>query len=290
MHWLFVPSTVDAALAYLDLFDLTNDAKYIDAAKAIADTLLKRQDADGTWPNMVDYETNKPAAPQRMIPTWVIFLFDRLRTQYHHEGYQASRAKAWNWIVEHPLKTYQWDGQFEDIKLHPPYINLAREQACDVAVLLLSNPKYSNELAQAQELIRFAEDQFAIWAPVKDVAGWQKAMPNRNKTTADWITPGVFEQYVCYAPVARSAAILINTYLKAHEVTHNPQYLEKAKALANGMLEGQAYFAKNFNSNGEIPTWGIKKKPVNWLNNSFYAADAVLNVAHYTAATQPSVK
>ncbi|HET7896739.1 MAG TPA: hypothetical protein VFL47_03700, partial [Flavisolibacter sp.] len=96
-----------------------------------------------------------------------------------------------------------------------------------------------------------------------------------------WITPAVLEQYSCYDPVARSSAILINAYLRAHEVTRNSLYLAKAKALANAMLEGQAYVNATYKGTGEIPTWNMKIPPSNWLNNSYYAAEAVLNLANY---------
>src|SRR5687768_9658092 len=280
-RWLMVPSIVDAVFGYLDLYDVTRDEKLLDAAKAAADTLVKTQESDGTWPLMTDWKTGQGVTPHRQIPTWVIFLFDRFERQYQLTQYREARARAWDWIVANPLKTYQWDAQFEDIQLREPYMNLAREQACDVAVLLLSNPKRTDDhTRQAEELIRFAEDQFVLWGPVTDVDGWREAMPKRYKNVDEFIAPGVFEQFVCYGPVARSAAILIHTYLKAHEVTGNRAYLEKAKALANGMLAGQEDAAENYGTNGEVPTWGMRRKPVNWLNNSFYAADAVLRLAN----------
>ena len=281
-RWLLVTSIVDAAFGHLDLYDATKDQRYLDAAVVAADTLARRQEADGTWPLMADWKTGEAVAPNRLIPTWVLFLFDRLDRQYGLTQYCDARARAWNWIVANPLKTYQWDAQFEDVQLHAPYVNLAREQACDVAVLLLSDPKRTDEqVKQAQELIRFAEDQFVCWAPVTDVPGWRKAMPHRYQNADTWILPGVFEQYVCYGPVARSSAILINTYLKAHEVTADKTYLEKARALANGMLAGQKDAADTYGTAGEIPTWNMHRPPINWLNNSYYAADAVLNLAHH---------
>jgi maltose/maltodextrin transport system substrate-binding protein len=283
-RWLLITSIVDAAFGYLDLYDVTKEQKYLEAAVATADTLARRQEPDGTWPLMADWQTGQAVAPNRLIPTWVIFLFDRLDRQYALPQYRDARRRAWDWIVANPLKTYQWDAQFEDIQLRGPYENLAREQACDVAVLLLGDPhRTPKQINQAQDLIRFAEDQFVCWAPVADVPGWRKAMPRRYQNADIWILPGVFEQYVCYGPVARSSAILINTYLKAHAVTGNATYLEKARALANGMLEGQNHAAENYGTHGEIPTWNMRRPPINWLNNSYYAAEAVLNLAHYLA-------
>ena len=282
-RWLMVPSTIDAALGFLDLYDVTRDQKYLDTASQMADTLVKTQESDGTWPLMVDWQTGKPVAPQRMIPTWVIFYFDRLERQYGMEQYRDARARAWKWIVDNPLKTYQWDAQFEDVILRPPYRNLAREQACDVALLLLSDPKRTpQDVAQAEELLRFAEDQFVVWKK-PDPQAWTRATGRKNGMEL-WIAPCVLEQYAVYGPVARSAAILINTYLKAHEVTQKPVYLEKARALGNGMLEGQAWLAENHHGNGEIPTWNMTRAPINWLNNSFYAAESVLNLANHAAA------
>lgn len=280
--WFMVPSSIDPALGFLDLYDATHNAKYLNAAKAIAATLLKRQDADGTWPYMADYTTGKPVVAQRLIPTWIIFFFDRLDEQYKITAYRAARAHAWKWITQNPLKTYQWDGQFEDVKPRPPYVNLAREQACDVATLLMEDGKnHPQSLAQADELLRFAEDQFVAWSPVKDPLGWHRAMPDRRNNAAKWITPCVLEQYACYDPVARSSAILINAYLKAYDITKKPVYLDKAKALTNALLAGQQWQNETNKTNGEIPTWVMKTKPINWLNNSYYAADAVLNMARH---------
>ena len=58
----------------------------------------------------------------------------------------------------------------------------------------------------------------------------------------------------------QQGAILINAYLKAHEVTKNPDYLTHAKALANGMLAGQQWLADEHNGNGEIPTWNMSAR------------------------------
>jgi maltose/maltodextrin transport system substrate-binding protein len=283
--WMFVPAAVDAALGYLDLYDATHDAKYLDAAKAVAATYAKTQGPDGTWPIVVDFDTGQPLRPNRQNPTWILFLFDRLDHQYGVAEYRANRDRAWRWIVDNPLKTYRWEGQFEDGTPREPYKNLAREQACDVAGILLDGAQQHPEhVAQAEELLRFAEDQFVIWSPIKDVAGWIKVMPKRRTPSDQWITPCVMEQYGAYAPVARSSAILINTYLKAYHATKRPIYQAKARALANGLIAAQAWMAATYNGNGEIPTWLNGQPPTNWLNNSFYAAEAITAVGRDAAS------
>lgn len=291
-HWLMTPSAFDAGFGFLDVYDLTHDERYLNAAKEIAATFARNQEADGTWPLMSDWQTGKAITPQRLIPTWAILFFDRLEQQYHVADFHEARLKAWEWIKSNPLKSYQWDAQFEDVQPRGPYENLAREQACDVAVLLLRDPARSAQsVAQAEELLRFAEDQFVVWSPVRDPAGWRRVMPKRRKHVATWITPCVLEQYACYDPVARSSAVLIGAYLEAAKATGNKAYLQKARALANGLVEGQAWLAKEFDGGGEIPTWVMREPPINWLNNSYYAAEALQQVAaaegDKTAAESP---
>ena len=52
----------------------------------------------------------RPITDHRQIPTWVIFLFDRLERQYKVNDYKGSRQKAWQFIVANPLETYRWNG------------------------------------------------------------------------------------------------------------------------------------------------------------------------------------
>ncbi|MEJ7780392.1 MAG: hypothetical protein WKF68_12465 [Daejeonella sp.] len=283
-QWLMVPSTVDAAFGFLDLYDITQDKKYLDAGNEIAKVLARTQENDGTWPLMVNAETGEPVHAQRLIPTWVIFFFDRFAHQYKITEYKTARKRAWEWIVNNPLKTFQWNGQFEDIHPQAPYMNLAREQACDVAVLLLDEIENPEKIAQAEELLRFAEDQFVFWQPVKSPEGLRKAIGNSKRLPEEWFTPSVIEQYRVYEPVARSCAIMINAYLKAHQATKKSQYLNKAKAIANTLVNAQSWVEKTYGGTGEIPTWVWKKKPSNWLNNSYYAAQAVLNMANAAPA------
>jgi maltose/maltodextrin transport system substrate-binding protein len=277
---MMIAAACDTALGYLDLFDVSGDKKYLEAAKRVAATYVKTQERDGTWPLKANVKTGKTVAENRLVPTWVIFLFDRFDRQYGDKSFRESRNRAWQFIVANPLRTFQWDGQFEDVKPRPPYQNLAREQACDVAAILLEQSKGdAKQIATAKELLSFAEDQFVIWSPFKDVPGAHK-MNIKHSPVELWITPCVLEQYACYSPVARSSAILINAYLVAHKVTGEKIYFEKARALAGALVAGQDYQIKFQNGNGEIPTWLIRRGPRNWLNNSYYAAAAVLQMAN----------
>lgn len=261
---------VDAGNAFLDLYDYTKDSKYLEAAKLISNTYLKNQMDNGSWYQFVNYETNAPVAKNIAVPTSVINYFDRLGRDYKVRGLENATKKAFDYIMENPVKTYDWQGQFEDIAARPAYVNLSREQACDLAIYLLNNSKAKPEnLKLAEELIRFSEDQFVIWEQPKDKSG---KMKSEGRKPQNWITPSVQEQYVFWEPVGRAAGIMIDTYLHAYKITNNDLYLAKAKSLANSFTLVQK------EHNGDYPTF-FTKYPMNlWLNSVVYPAKIMMTL------------
>ncbi|MGV3503435.1 MAG: hypothetical protein ACO1O1_06980 [Adhaeribacter sp.] len=265
---------VDAGTAFLDLYDLTRDDRYLDAAKLIAQTYLKNQQANGSWYQFTHYATDKPVEPVLAIPTAVINYFDRLRKDYQVKNLEQATAKALQYIMNGPVKTFDWQGQFEDIAIKPPYKNLSREQACDLAIYLFNNSQNNpRHLALAKELVRFAEDQFVIW---------EQPMPKRPEAkgprfeTETWITPSVQEQYVFWTPVGRAAGIMVETFWQAYAATKAPLYLAKAKSLAGSFTAVQQAH------DGEYPTFFSTGKTPRWLNSTVYPAKVLMNLAHNT--------
>lgn len=258
----------DAGHAYLDLYDYTKDKKYFEAARRIADTYIKNQMEDGSWYQFVNFETGKPVAPNIVIPTAVINYFDRLKRDYKVTGLEESGAAALKWIMENPVKTFNWQGQFEDIAAREPYRNHSREQACDLAVYLFKN---RTNLELAEELVRFAEDQFVIWEkPEPFIVG------NRSEQSGyyslNWITPSVQEQYVFWMPVGRAAGIMADAYWEAYQATKKEIYLAKAKSIANAFTLTQKA------NNGDYPTF-FTKYPMNlWLNSTVYPAKILMEL------------
>ncbi|HEY0668964.1 MAG TPA: hypothetical protein VGD22_12340 [Sphingobacteriaceae bacterium] len=261
---------VDAGYAFLDMFDYTGDKKYLDAAKLIAQTYLKNQMENGSWYQFVNHETNAPVAKNIAIPTSVINYFDRLSSDYKVKGLENATKKAFNYIMLNPVKTYDWQGQFEDVYARPPFVNLSREQSCDLAIYLLNNGKDNPEnIKLAEELIRFSEDQFVIWEQPR-----RKTVPHKNegRNPENWITPSVQEQYVFWYPVGRAAGIMVDTYWHAYNVTKNDMYLAKAKSLANSFVMVQK------EHDGDYPTFFTKYKLPLWLNSSVYPAKILMEL------------
>jgi maltose/maltodextrin transport system substrate-binding protein len=253
------------------LYDYTGDEKYLLAAKRIAQTYRKNQMENGSWYLFVNHETGKPIAENIVIPTAPVNYFIRLKKDYKVTGLEEMTEKAMDWIMENPVRTFNWQGQFEDVKAFAPYKRQSREQACDLAMYLFNNNKNYN---LAEELVRFAEDQFVIWEkplpiivgnkPKKDVpSGWNSKY---------WITPSVQEQYGFFMPVNRTAAIMIETYWAAYTATKKEIYLAKAQSIANAITLVQK------EHDGDYPTMFTKFKMNFWLNSVVYPAKTMMKL------------
>jgi hypothetical protein len=266
---------VIGATMLLDVYDYFSEDKYLIAAKQIADTYVKTQLANGTWPQILNTKTGKAVKSNKLIPTMVIELYDRFREQYQIYEYANSRQEAFDWCMNNPVKTFNWQAQFEDTRPQAQFKNLAREEATEMARILFQESKQKPEYVElAKELLRFAEDQFIVWQSSDPVLSypWFSKQSKWNGTTleagCDWFVPSVMEQYKFYTPIARSSQLMILAYLKAFECTGEQIFFAKAVAIANTLTIAQQY-----HGGGEIPTHLRKNLPEeNWINNGVYPA------------------
>jgi maltose/maltodextrin transport system substrate-binding protein len=247
---------VDAGMAFLDMYDVTGDTTYYGAALQIAETFKAVQNDAGTWPQTFDRATGEAATDANLlIPTWVILFFDRLHGDYGVTRYEPARDAALHWTLEHPVRSYGWYAQFLDTPPGKRYKNMSRDEANELAIILLTADDPSPEHEDiALELLRYAEDQFVVWDerdPVLRTAWfpedtrWYGTGPEGS----DWFVPSVLEQYKFYTPISGSNAIMVRAYLAAYQRTGRPIYHAQAASLATTILRAQAH-----HGGGEIPT------------------------------------
>ena len=240
----------DAGLAYLDLYDATGDKEFLGAATRIADTYRKLQLPSGTWPLLISTKTGKPADDSLTIPNVPILFLDRLERQYGIADYRETCERAVDWMFENPMKTYLWQGQFEDVKPSAGYLNLSHKPAVLFTIYLFDHAKDHPEyVALAEEMLRFSEDQFVVWEPCG---------PKEDR-----VTPCALEQYRCYGPVGSTMARFIRAWTAAYNATGKKEYLEKAKSLANSIIAYQA------RCGGQYRTWLFLKLENNKTNNNW---------------------
>ncbi len=266
----------EGAVALLDLFDATNDQKYFEAVLRIVDTYVKTQLPDGTWPQLINIETGKAVKRAMLVPLSVIEFLNRLEKQYGVIQYKQVNRRAWSWCFENPIKTFNWQAQYEDTRPRALYKNLSHREAAIMSALLFDAGAEHLELAL--ELLRFVEDQFVFWEKSDPAVTYPWFRPetvwNANDPVKgnDWFVPAAAEQYVFNTPIAGSTSFVIRACLKAYEATQQEIYLAKAKSLANTLTIAQRY-----HGGGEIPTHLRRNLPEeNWINVSVMAARTLL--------------
>lgn len=285
-NMLIYPCIVGSA--YIALYRQVKDAKYLEAAKRIADTYLRLQERDGTWSLMIRESDGKVMNENRVQPTDVITFLEDLFAATGEKKYRECADRAFEWTEKHPLKDFFWEGQFEDSPLVAKYENATKHASCKVAVYLLRRfPGDKARLAQARELLRYSEDQFVCWEKpclanghgVNTSIGFPDAQDNRYD---DWFFPCALEQYVYYVPVDASVARMIYTYLAMYRAEKNPLDLAKAKALGDALVWIQQ-------PSGYIPTEYAKVENRNdvmqsWLNCTCFTLGALAELAEIEEA------
>ena len=247
-HMLIYPA--EAGMAFLALHAATKDGEMLAAAKKIAGTYMRLQGKDGTWYLKMNEKDGSPVSGNRLVPTGVIAFLEELYSVTGDEGYRAAADRAFAFIDRGPLADWNWEGQFEDITpASRKYQNLTKHNACETAIYLVKRfPGDRRRIAQARDILRYAEDQFVMWCAPSHGDGrgpWQPTYPFRC-----WRTPAVLEQYSCYSPIDASAAKLIRTYLALYSAEGRPLDLAKARALGDSTVNNQ-------DASGRIRTYWI---------------------------------
>jgi len=228
-----------AALAYMNLYGATKDAKYLREAEAIAAVYLRLQEADGTWPIKMRLKDGARIGNNTLVPIGAAIPMMEKLCQLTGKGeYRKSAELAFCDLERKRIATWNWEGQFEDVEPSEPYLNLTLHDAGSTALYLAENfPKDAKKMALVRELARFTEDQFVCWEKPFDDIGYSGGTSMCDIRT--WRVPGVLEQYYWYNPIDASAAKMIRVYLALWRVEKNPLDLAKAKALGDSITREQ---------------------------------------------------
>ena len=255
-------------LAYLDLYEASGDKQMLEAARRIADTYRRTQRRDGTWPLLMDARSGErlPRSTADLLPDVVFDFFERLIEKHGFAEYRPVADAVWMWILRETLTTFRFEGQFEDTgRGGDRNWNLSAFPAGIIAMQLLRrrahDPSY---LPLAEEVLRFAEDQFVIWEQaVPEDVSWHQ-FPRLP------FTPSVLEQYAYMVPITGIAANLMAAYQAAYEATGKEIYLAKAASFANAMTVLQKR-----NGGEYVGTFWNPGRPGDWPNVHEYAARAL---------------
>lgn len=152
--------------AYLRLYEMTGNTKYLRAAIRCADALLKNfkpgDENNSPWPVRCyarDGKTEgRPMGPYSANVVEPIMLFDELIRlgQGDVTGYARVREGAWDWFQKYPLTSNTWVGYFEDVV--PSMGNMNQVIPLEFARYVLLHPdKDSQWREHARRLIEWVK-------------------------------------------------------------------------------------------------------------------------------------
>ena len=265
-----------AGRAFLKLYGETKDEKYLTAAKNIAATYLKLQGEDGTWYLKMWEKDGKSVAPNRLHPDSVVAFLNDLYALTKDEKCREAADRAFASLENGPLKSWNWEGQFEDCRPTQPYEDLTHHPACSLLIAIARRwPKDAGRIAQARELLRFTEDQFVYWQKPKDAV---EADLQSLWTDGQWdVWPAVVEQYFYRESVDASAAKMIESYLALYDATGDELCLAKARTLGDSIVRIQE-------KSGRIrSSWAACGRDIqsDWLNCTAASLQALIRLAAY---------
>ena len=145
--------------AYIALFEATGEAKYLDAAKKIAATLVPKQNAEGSWPFRVIPGDGKVFQEFGGAPVFFVQFFDRLQKHDKQQAYQAAHDKALALMIKRNVEAGEWGTYHEDIN-DKPLTHLSAEPMCFTAAYLFRHAKQHPEyIAMGKKVLTQVEEK-----------------------------------------------------------------------------------------------------------------------------------
>lgn len=230
LHGIEPDKVGELGYGYLKFYQVTGEEKYLQAALDCADALAANVRNVGgdlkhftgvsvrqsPWPFRLNARTGvvhdeysaNVIEPIRLLDE-LLATRDRLQLDTARTNpYQKARDIAWNWLFSKngPMKTYIWNGYFEDIQNDPDHSNRVNNIPLETARYLLAHPEVNpNRTADADALIRYVSTGFGT--------------QNRD---------AIREQTWCYVPMASHTARYASVCALLYEQTGDKKYKEEA--------------------------------------------------------------
>jgi hypothetical protein len=186
LHGIEPDKVGELGIAYLKFYEVTEEKKYLDAAIHCADALAKNvwniavdsspfaeiTVGKSPWPFRVNARTGVVISEYCSNVIEPIRLFDELirianKIQLDPEkntDFKNARDIAWNWLFSKsgPMKTYIWNGYFEDVPNDPMTANRLQITPLETARYLIKNPGLDPEITSTvPALINWVGSAFA---------------------------------------------------------------------------------------------------------------------------------
>lgn len=150
-------------LAYLRLYEVLGEERYLAAARGIAGTLELRQGKDGSWPFRVNPKTGEVYEVYTPGIFMAVALFEKMYALTGNLDYKNAQITAWMWMLRNPVRTNNWSGFYEDIaKGRESHVYYAPAQTIRLLLRYRTPANQDSYMAQAHRLYDFVMDGLAF--------------------------------------------------------------------------------------------------------------------------------
>ena len=236
-----------AARAYVDFYELTEETLYLDAARHCADALVAKMRtgdaAHSPWAFRVDARAGHVIEEYTADIVQAVRLFDEL-IRLGDTKYVAARDAAWNWILKYQMQNGAWKGYFEDIRLDPENANRDQLSPLETARYILQSsviasgakqcPTRDSEIASSQSFDSVAKNA----APLRTLLAmitWRDDVPRLIEWVRDNLGAAPFfgavpihEQKFCWHVMGSHTARYASLCALWAEVSGDASYRERA--------------------------------------------------------------
>jgi len=274
---LMIDKAPQMGLAYLELYNFTDQQKYKEAAVRIASTLAKCQRPEGNWVQKVDINTGEILVPYTSNVIKMVEFFNRLADVTGTAEYREPAERAWRWLIANPVKDLKWYGGYEDwsdtqLKEGLQWLDTVWT-VCELVRRRSENPEY---IEMARQQIPWIIKTFGHWEPAIASVQFDKVKPEMQWGNRALLFKGVapnFDESTVFVPTNECTVRwgLANAAMYIGTERRENIYLEYAVSALNCMTyehldDGRATYILN-DVTGWTTYYGLCSAPV------FYTLD-----------------
>jgi hypothetical protein len=208
---------------YLAVYEATTETKYLDAARKIADTLVRRQREDGSWPFRVVPEDGAVLQEFGGAPVFFVEFMEGIVRHEDKPAYRRAHGRALHYMLATNVEKNLWGTYHEDVVAKDAGYVSAEPMSFTADYLFRNGTMHPEYLEMGRNVIRRMEEKLVhteghAAAPAPAVA---------EQVTFNHIMPGHTARYclaladlyaaTCDEPTKRRAMSGINavTYMQA---------------------------------------------------------------------------